>query len=116
LLAPILGRDTTTAADQSTWDELNREMAQLERQQANLRSVLAPMRQHDWPSRESSVTNEHHRLQAAIDRIKARIENVTKMIGEQRAHETKLTGQLRELQQHDEMIRREGVPSINLQQ
>jgi hypothetical protein len=51
LLAPILGRDTTTAADQSTWDELNREMAQLERQQANLRSVLAPMRQHDWPSR-----------------------------------------------------------------
>ncbi|VDO78659.1 unnamed protein product [Heligmosomoides polygyrus] len=59
--------------------EADREFLQLQRQQENLRNILAPMRESNWPQQYQKQLKKSHKLRAAIEATKEAIDKTMRL-------------------------------------
>ncbi|CAJ0610209.1 unnamed protein product [Cylicocyclus nassatus] len=78
--------------------EADRELLQLQRQQENLRNILAPMRESNWPQQYQKQLKQSHKLRAAIEATKEAIDKTISDIGRARQQEEELQQKLIELE------------------
>ncbi|KAK5984490.1 Ras-associating domain-containing protein [Trichostrongylus colubriformis] len=77
--------------------DADREFLQLQRQQENLRNILAPMRESNWPQQYQKQLKQSHKLRAAIEATKEAIDKTMSDIESFRLQEQELQKRLTEL-------------------
>ncbi|KHJ91139.1 hypothetical protein OESDEN_09004 [Oesophagostomum dentatum] len=60
--------------------EADRELLQLQRQQENLRNILTPMRESNWPQQYQKQLKKSHKLRAAIEATKEAIDKTLRQV------------------------------------
>ncbi|KHJ78476.1 hypothetical protein OESDEN_21903 [Oesophagostomum dentatum] len=60
--------------------EADRELLQLQRQQENLRNILTPMRESNWPQQYQQQLKKSHKLRAAIEATKEAIDKTLRQV------------------------------------
>ncbi|EYC23168.1 hypothetical protein Y032_0016g3154 [Ancylostoma ceylanicum] len=78
--------------------EADRELLQLQRQQENLRSILGPMRESNWPQQYQKQLKQSHKLRAAIEATKEAIDKTISDIARTRQEEEELQKKLADLE------------------
>ncbi|RCN27344.1 hypothetical protein ANCCAN_26921, partial [Ancylostoma caninum] len=78
--------------------EADRELLQLQRQQENLRSILGPMRESNWPQQYQKQLKQSHKLRAAIEATKEAIDKTISDISRMRQEEEELQKKLADLE------------------
>ncbi|KIH61323.1 hypothetical protein ANCDUO_08407 [Ancylostoma duodenale] len=78
--------------------EADRELLQLQRQQENLRSILGPMRESNWPQQYQKQLKQSHKLRAAIEATKEAIDKTISDISRTRQEEEELQKKLADLE------------------
>uniref|UniRef100_A0A7I4Z752 Ras-associating domain-containing protein n=1 Tax=Haemonchus contortus TaxID=6289 RepID=A0A7I4Z752_HAECO len=77
--------------------DADREFLQLQRQQENLRNILTPMRESNWPQQYQKQLKQSHKLRAAIEATKEAIDKTMSDIENVRLREQELQKRLTEL-------------------
>uniref|UniRef100_A0A914ZLB2 Ras-associating domain-containing protein n=1 Tax=Parascaris univalens TaxID=6257 RepID=A0A914ZLB2_PARUN len=80
--------------DISVNDDDLREIMQLERQQANLRLVLNPLRAFDWPARLQAEKAKVHELRLAVADLKHKIDLLSREVQEKVILEMKISEEI----------------------
>ncbi|KAK6766818.1 hypothetical protein RB195_026224 [Necator americanus] len=78
--------------------EADRELLQLQLQQENLRSILAPMRESNWPQQYQKQLKQSHKLRAAIEATREAIDKTMSDINRMRKEEEELQKKLADLE------------------
>ncbi|KAK6053425.1 hypothetical protein COOONC_09070 [Cooperia oncophora] len=60
--------------------DADREFLQLQRQQENLRNILTPMRESNWPQQYQKQLKQSHKLRAAIEATKEAIDKTMRLL------------------------------------
>lgn len=89
--------------------EADREFLQLQRQQENLRNILAPMRESNWPQQYQKQLKKSHKLRAAIEATKEAIDKTMSDIESVRLQEEELQRKLSELNDSSASQQRTGL-------
>ncbi|KAK6031609.1 Ras association domain protein [Ostertagia ostertagi] len=90
-------RENLLNAELTLPSDADREFLQLQRQQENLRNILAPMRESNWPQQYQKQLKQSHKLRAAIEATKEAIDKTASDIENIRLREQELQKRLTEL-------------------